>query len=104
MIRRPPRSTLFPYTTLFRSLDAPDQPRGFGRVVARERPSDERLERGAVEAAEPDDLAFQVAPEARAQVVQAPVLRRAPGEAEQQQHRPPRRIARQRGERLERRG
>src|SRR3989441_9636200 len=33
MIRRPPRSTLFPYTTLFRSrlehkrlLDAPDQP------------------------------------------------------------------------------
>src|SRR2546430_12443008 len=25
MIRRPPRSTLFPYTTLFRSLDAPAQ-------------------------------------------------------------------------------
>src|SRR2546426_1997176 len=24
MIRRPPRSTLFPYTTLFRSLDQPD--------------------------------------------------------------------------------
>src|SRR2546426_8415919 len=24
MIRRPPRSTLFPYTTLFRSLDAPE--------------------------------------------------------------------------------
>src|SRR5256885_7262880 len=24
MIRRPPRSTLFPYTTLFRSLGAPD--------------------------------------------------------------------------------
>src|SRR2546429_3111754 len=24
MIRRPPRSTLFPYTTLFRSLDRPD--------------------------------------------------------------------------------
>src|SRR5436309_8476295 len=24
MIRRPPRSTLFPYTTLFRSLDAND--------------------------------------------------------------------------------
>src|SRR3712207_8905508 len=24
MIRRPPRSTLFPYTTLFRSLRAPD--------------------------------------------------------------------------------
>src|SRR3712207_8298748 len=24
MIRRPPRSTLFPYTTLFRSIDCPD--------------------------------------------------------------------------------
>src|SRR3712207_7443293 len=32
MIRRPPRSTLFPYTTLFRSLR--------GRVVQRHRPSD----------------------------------------------------------------
>src|SRR2546430_12085666 len=27
MIRRPPRSTLFPYTTLFRSLDEPARPR-----------------------------------------------------------------------------
>src|SRR2546426_5121459 len=26
MIRRPPRSTLFPYTTLFRSLRCPDPP------------------------------------------------------------------------------
>src|SRR2546429_7596118 len=26
MIRRPPRSTLFPYTTLFRSVDAGDLP------------------------------------------------------------------------------
>src|SRR3712207_7035602 len=31
MIRRPPRSTLFPYTTLFRSAEE-------GRVVAQERP------------------------------------------------------------------
>src|SRR3712207_7719568 len=31
MIRRPPRSTLFPYTTLFRSLDR-------GRVVACDTP------------------------------------------------------------------
>src|SRR2546430_11490124 len=30
MIRRPPRSTLFPYTTLFRSL-APGRPGGAGR-------------------------------------------------------------------------
>src|SRR5258708_16937161 len=28
MIRRPPRSTLFPYTTLFRSADAPCGPDG----------------------------------------------------------------------------
>src|SRR5256885_9840466 len=27
MIRRPPRSTLFPYTTLFRSLSSPCRPR-----------------------------------------------------------------------------
>src|SRR5687767_15856376 len=30
MIRRPPRSTLFPYTTLFRSHSAPHQWRGLG--------------------------------------------------------------------------
>src|SRR3712207_8067909 len=33
MIRRPPRSTLFPYTTLFRSL----LPRGAARTVGRTR-------------------------------------------------------------------
>src|SRR5258708_29511841 len=31
MIRRPPRSTLFPYTTLFRSLEAGQAP-AFGRA------------------------------------------------------------------------
>src|SRR3712207_9096353 len=31
MIRRPPRSTLFPYTTLFRSLDRPGAPRDAAR-------------------------------------------------------------------------
>src|SRR3712207_7277429 len=31
MIRRPPRSTLFPYTTLFRSQEAAD--RGHARIV-----------------------------------------------------------------------
>src|SRR3712207_7976538 len=41
MIRRPPRSTLFPYTTLFRSVGGrhPGQPRGPGgehRVALRE--------------------------------------------------------------------
>src|SRR2546422_7049389 len=32
MIRRPPRSTLFPYTTLFRSLVAADDLRGPARL------------------------------------------------------------------------
>src|SRR3712207_8718460 len=36
MIRRPPRSTLFPYTTLFRSLWKGVEPNGFGEV--REQP------------------------------------------------------------------
>src|SRR3712207_7705181 len=39
MIRRPPRSTLFPYTTLFRSRAAQQRPRGdVGPEVARPRP------------------------------------------------------------------
>src|SRR3712207_7738517 len=39
MIRRPPRSTLFPYTTLFRSGDGTwaDSPMGRGRDEARSR-------------------------------------------------------------------
>src|SRR3712207_7927845 len=37
MIRRPPRSTLFPYTTLFRSFGQPGQRRD-GRVGPRRRP------------------------------------------------------------------
>src|SRR6202012_6202668 len=34
MIRRPPRSTLFPYTTLFRSVSMIDRPGFRGRPVA----------------------------------------------------------------------
>src|SRR3712207_7917978 len=33
MIRRPPRSTLFPYTTLFRSIDLPMERDKFGSAV-----------------------------------------------------------------------
>src|SRR3712207_7427558 len=35
MIRRPPRSTLFPYTTLFRSLNfaSPERPESLGQFV-----------------------------------------------------------------------
>ena len=32
MIRRPPRSTLFPYTTLFRSSGANEQSRGLAEI------------------------------------------------------------------------
>src|SRR2546428_7216317 len=43
MIRRPPRSTLFPYTTLFRSLSAADALRLDARQPARDCP-EERLD------------------------------------------------------------
>src|SRR3712207_7634091 len=57
MIRRPPRSTLFPYTTLFRSATAPDldhlvaarAPRRLGllqHVAVDERPLPERTRHG----------------------------------------------------------
>src|SRR3712207_7239453 len=55
MIRRPPRSTLFPYTTLFRSLDAREQ-----RVAARgEQAQERRLDRVGLEEVG-RDVALQV--------------------------------------------
>src|SRR3712207_7815263 len=42
MIRRPPRSTLFPYTTLFRSRGAGAGPRMDGGVGGGERPAERR--------------------------------------------------------------
>src|SRR3712207_6912533 len=44
MIRRPPRSTLFPYTTLFRSLraGAPDAGAPCGRTAPAARPGERR--------------------------------------------------------------
>src|SRR3712207_8874904 len=48
MIRRPPRSTLFPYTTLFRSLVVPE---------GGELPPEEELEAEEAEEAEPVDAA-----------------------------------------------
>src|SRR3989449_9227527 len=51
MIRRPPRSTLFPYTTLFRSDDLPDHrlrgsPEHVGRALHVAAARGPRLERG----------------------------------------------------------
>src|SRR5256885_6861474 len=37
MIRRPPRSTLFPYTTLFRSFNGQDQQKKVGNLSGGER-------------------------------------------------------------------
>src|SRR5690242_21434735 len=45
MRRRPPRSTLFPYTTLFRSLEERDADRALGRAVAGAQPGDRHHER-----------------------------------------------------------
>src|SRR2546429_7085084 len=42
MIRRPPRSTLFPYTTLFRSLECPDGHPSEGRGQVRKRADPQR--------------------------------------------------------------
>src|SRR3712207_8843798 len=49
MIRRPPRSTLFPYTTLFRSVDRGRRLAHAGDQLARERA---HAREGVVEAAE----------------------------------------------------
>src|SRR2546429_5199175 len=46
MIRRPPRSTLFPYTTLFRSPGVLPQPHERRRRDERQRPEIERREGG----------------------------------------------------------
>src|SRR2546427_2922604 len=58
MIRRPPRSTLFPYTTLFRSLSAGEM---FG-----ERPMADRIKTGAIlikgGALLPESLRFESEP------------------------------------------
>src|SRR5687768_18000972 len=43
MIRRPPTSTLFPYTTLFRSVEVEEQPRREGHLD----PLADPLDRGA---------------------------------------------------------
>src|SRR5688572_32109760 len=52
MIRRPPRSTLFPYTTLFRSLRAADadedHERGVGGLLASAHPARARPRPGRV--------------------------------------------------------
>src|SRR2546426_6814799 len=52
MIRRPPRSTLFPYTTLFRS-DRDRHPHGARRAIARRNPMGQDAAALAVRALHP---------------------------------------------------
>src|SRR5258708_24573486 len=63
MIRRPPRSTLFPYTTLFRSFDEVFPPFGFKRQITdadtqrdNHNGQDERSEDHTSELQSPDHL------------------------------------------------
>src|SRR3712207_7022378 len=48
MIRRPPRSTLFPYTTLFRSLEAPQEVLVGGVLRAQDLDRDRAVEQQVV--------------------------------------------------------
>src|SRR3989441_12993370 len=72
MIRRPPRSTLFPYTTLFRSLAHPDPRTGH------------RLRRRTGQAGEDEVLALQ---QAEAGVVHVEETRRLLGDRGEQRFR-----------------
>src|SRR5258707_8113534 len=56
MIRRPPRSTLFPYTTLFRSAGNAEEEFQPAEVGCRRRLGDAFVERGGAGA---DDIAFR---------------------------------------------
>src|SRR3712207_8303905 len=66
MIRRPPRSTLFPYTTLFRSFDA--DPKGVatrkasGKVLAALYPELPELWGGSADLAESNNTAVEGEP------------------------------------------
>src|SRR2546426_2348848 len=62
MIRRPPRSTLFPYTTLFRSDDDELRPRTPARLLHAQPRAHQRLGRSSrlrVEADESDSIAIR---------------------------------------------
>src|SRR5256885_7619692 len=70
MIRRPPRSTLFPYTTLFRS--AAVRPAEPGRLAARRRPRLGRLQGGQLGADPPAVGCRQLRSEEHTSELQSP--------------------------------
>src|SRR3989449_10006724 len=71
MIRRPPRSTLFPYTTLFRSLGSADLVLDDLKPNAPEREEIQEIRRAALRAA---DLTHQLLAFSRQQVISPTVL------------------------------
>src|SRR2546425_9273518 len=60
MIRRPPRSTLFPYTTLFRSKESPPPVKEQRQAPIRERLLDEPHDRSEEHTSELQSLAYLV--------------------------------------------
>src|SRR5689334_24781958 len=66
MIRRPPRSTLFPYTTLFRSLEDSPRPVAEAGRERRDRERTEHLPRG-VQRQRADDRSEEHASELQSQ-------------------------------------
>src|SRR2546422_10926776 len=79
MIRRPPRSTLFPYTTLFRSLEealrSPGEVQTVGQVAVRARVDRRTCERWFTRVGLPSPRRFLSA----ARVLYAPRLLQDPG-------------------------
>src|SRR2546430_10094131 len=68
MIRRPPRSTLFPYTTLFRSQTRRSvSPSARGSPARREKPHGEEAPPDPSGAPRPQGFAAQEAPRARSE-------------------------------------
>src|SRR3712207_8297179 len=60
MIRRPPRSTLFPYTTLFRSAEGRRRRRGLGGLPRLHRRRSGRILRSARHLLRPDGVPLRV--------------------------------------------
>src|SRR5438034_3606698 len=81
MIRRPPRSTLFPYTTLFRSPVGNPSPRVYARKGVRGRPAPSRSEEHTSELQSHSDLVCRLLLEKKksSQKISRDTQRRAAG-------------------------
>src|SRR5205085_11111329 len=74
LLRRHPRSTLFPYTTLFRSMRAPDEPRL--NAGSKESASGEGLKPGGAQE-RPQSLPLQQASVSKTQAPVSPSVQRS---------------------------